>query len=74
MELDIILKIAAVGLIVAVLHQILTKIGREDYAMLMVLAGVVVIIVMLLPHMLSLLETVQSVFPARISHLLRIWD
>lgn len=64
MELDLILKIAAVGLIVAVLHQILTKIGREDYAMLMVLAGIVVIIVMLLPQMLGLLETVKSVFPS----------
>ncbi len=64
MELDLVLKIAAVGLIVAVLHQILSKIGREEYAMLMVLAGIVVIIMMLLPQLSGLLEAVQGVFPS----------
>ncbi|MDR2525339.1 MAG: stage III sporulation protein AC [Oscillospiraceae bacterium] len=63
MELDIILKIAAVGLIVAVLHQILCKIGREEYGMLMVLAGIVVIAMMLLPQLTGLLQTVQAIFP-----------
>ncbi|MCL2106442.1 MAG: stage III sporulation protein AC [Oscillospiraceae bacterium] len=61
--MDLIFKIAAVGLIVAVLHQILTKIGREEYAMLTVLAGIVVIIMMLLPQLSSLLETIQGIVP-----------
>ncbi|MDR3314737.1 MAG: stage III sporulation protein AC [Oscillospiraceae bacterium] len=63
MEMEIIIKIAAVGLIVAVLHQILCKIGREEYAMLLVLAGIVVIIMMLLPQLAGLLDAVQGVFP-----------
>ncbi|MDR2647310.1 MAG: stage III sporulation protein AC [Oscillospiraceae bacterium] len=63
MEFDLVLKIAAVGLIVAVLHQILCKIGRDEYAMLMVLAGILVILMMLLPRLLELLETVQGIIP-----------
>jgi len=63
MDITFILKIAAVGLIVAILQQILAKMGRDDYAMLVVLAGIVVILLMLVPQLLSLLETVQGVIP-----------
>ncbi|MDR1464778.1 MAG: stage III sporulation protein AC [Oscillospiraceae bacterium] len=62
MGFDIVLKIAGVGLIVAVLHQILSKVGREEYAMLTVLAGVVIIIMMLLPQLTALLDSVQGLF------------
>jgi len=61
--MESIVKIAAVGLIVAVLNMILHKVGREDYAMLMTLAGIVAIIVMLLPELSGLLETVKTMFP-----------
>ena len=63
MDMTFILKIAAVGLIVAILQQILAKMGRDEYGMLVVLAGIVVILLMLIPQLLSLLETVQGVIP-----------
>ena len=63
MDMSLILRIAAVGLIVAILQQVLAKIGRDEYGMLVVLAGIVVILMMLIPELLGLLETVQSVLP-----------
>ena len=63
MDMTLILKIAAVGLIVAILQQILAKVGRDEYGMLVVLAGIVVILMMLVPQLLGLLETVQSALP-----------
>jgi len=61
--MELILKIAAVGLIVAVIHQILCKIGRDEYAMFTMLGGVVAIIMMLIPEIMKLVETVQTMFP-----------
>ena len=63
MDMTLILRIAAVGLIVAILQQVLAKIGRDEYGMLVVLAGIVVILMMLIPELLALLDTVQSVLP-----------
>ena len=63
MDLSLIIRIAAVGLIVAILHQILNKIGRDEYGMLVVLAGIVVILMMLIPELLGLLDTVQNALP-----------
>ncbi|MDR2687200.1 MAG: stage III sporulation protein AC [Oscillospiraceae bacterium] len=63
MDFTIILKVAAVGLIVAILQQILSKLGRDEYGMLVVLAGIVAILLMLVPQLVNLLETVQSVLP-----------
>ena len=63
MDFTLILKIAAVGLIVAILQQVLSKLGRDEYGMLVVLAGIVVILLMLIPQLVNLLETVQSVLP-----------
>jgi len=63
MDMTIILRIAAVGLIVAILQQILAKMGRDEYGMLVVLTGIVVILLMLIPQLLTLLETVQGVLP-----------
>ena len=62
MEVEIILKIAAVGIIVAVLNQVLSKAGRDDYALITALASVVVVLIMLLPYFETLLGTVKSVF------------
>lgn len=62
MEVTFIFKIAAIGIIVAVLQQVLSKSGRDEYAMLTVLAGILVIAVMLLPHLNTLYDMVQSVF------------
>ena len=62
MEVEIIIKIAAVGLIVAVLNQVLSKAGRDDYALITALAGVAVVLIMLIPYIEELTNTVQSVF------------
>lgn len=62
MEIGFILKIAGIGIIVAVLNQVLVKTGRDDYAMLTVIAGIIVVILMLIPQMTSLVSTVKSVF------------
>ncbi len=63
MDITLILKIAAVGLIVAVLQQILAKMGRDEYGMMVVLAGIIVILLMLVPQLINLLEAVQNVLP-----------
>lgn len=62
MEIDFVFKIAAIGIIVAVLNQVLTRSGREEYATLTVLAGLIVILIMLIPELRSLLEMTRSVF------------
>ena len=62
MEIGFILKIAGIGIIVAVLNQVLVKTGRDDYAMLTVIAGIIVAILMLIPQMTSLVSPVKSVF------------
>ena len=62
MEIGFILKIAGIGIIVAVLNQVLVKTGRDDYEMLTVIAGIIVAILMLIPQMTSLVSTVKSVF------------
>ena len=56
------LVIAAVGLIVAVLNQILQKSGRDDYAMLTAVAGILVVLMMLLPKLQEMMRTARSVF------------
>ncbi|MBQ7541587.1 MAG: stage III sporulation protein AC [Clostridia bacterium] len=62
MDIAFVFKIAAVGIIVAVLNQILQKSGRDDYAMLTTIAGILVVLVMLLPKMQAVYRTVRSVF------------
>ena len=48
MNIDLLLKIAGVGILIAVLHQILTKAGRDDQAMMTSLAGMVIVLNILL--------------------------
>ena len=62
MDIAFVFKIAAVGIIVAVLNQMLSKAGRDDYAMLTTIAGILVVLMMLLPRMQSMVHTVRSVF------------
>lgn len=62
MEIELIFKIAAIGIIVAVLNQILSKSGRDEYAMLTVLTGIVVIAVMLVPQLDTLYNIMQTIF------------
>lgn len=62
MDIAFVFKIAAVGIIVAVLNQILSKSGRDDYAMLTTIAGILVALMLLLPKLQSMARTVRAVF------------
>ena len=62
MDVDLIFKIAAVGILVAVLNQLLVRSGREDQAMLTTLAGLIVVLSMIVPQISDLFRTVKSVF------------
>ncbi len=62
MDISVVIKIAAVGIIVAVLNQILSKSGRDDYAIITTLAGIVAVLAMLLPEFSSLMSSVTNVF------------
>ncbi len=62
MDITFVFKIAAVGITVAVLNQVLSKSGRDDYAMLTAVAGIIVVAMMLIPKLQSLYNTVRSVF------------
>lgn len=62
MDVELIFKIAAVGIIVAVLNQVLIRAGREEQAMMTTLAGIVVVLMMLIYEISELFETVKTVF------------
>lgn len=62
MEVDFIFKIADIGIIVAVLYQVLSRSGREEYATLTVIAGIAVIVMMLLPGIGELRSIIESTF------------
>ena len=62
MEVDFIFKITAIGIIVAVLYQVLSRSGREEYATLTVIAGIAVIVMMLLPGIGELRSIIESTF------------
>ncbi|HBL41481.1 MAG TPA: stage III sporulation protein AC [Ruminococcaceae bacterium] len=61
MDVSLILKIGIIGISVAVLHQILSRSGRDEYAMLSALAGVLVILMMLLPEVVDLLSILKRI-------------
>lgn len=62
MDVNIIFKIAAIGIIVSVLNTVLIRSGRDDQAMFTTLAGVIVVLMMLIPEIKDLLTTVKSLF------------
>ena len=62
MDVDLIFKIAAIGIIVAVLNQVLIRSGREEQAMMTPLAGLIVVLMMIIVQINTLFETVKSVF------------
>ena len=59
---DLVFKVAAIGILVAVLNQLLVRSGREDQAMLTTLAGLVVVLFMIIDQISLLFETIKSVF------------
>lgn len=62
MEVDLIFKIAAIGIIVAVLNQLLIRSGREEQAMMTTLAGLIVVLMMIVNEIDALFQTIKSVF------------
>ena len=62
MEIDLIFKIAAIGILVAVLNQLLIRSGREDQAMMTTLAGLVVVLSILVKQISVLFVTIKSLF------------
>ena len=62
MDVNLIFKIAAVGIIISVLNTGVVRSGREDQAMLTTLAGVIVVLMMLIPEISDLFSTVKSLF------------
>ncbi len=62
MNVDLIFKIAAIGIIVAVLNQLLVRSGREDQAMMTTIAGLVVVLMMIIEQISLLFQEIKSVF------------
>ena len=62
MEVDLIFKIAAIGIIVAVLNQLLIRSGREEQAMMTTLAGLIVVLMMIINEIDSLFQAIKSIF------------
>lgn len=62
MSVGIIFKIAAVGILVSVLCQLLKNSGRDDLGHLISLAGLLIVLFWILPYVLELFETMQTLF------------
>lgn len=62
MEVDLIFKIAAIGIIVAVLNQVLIRSGREEQAMMTTLAGLIVVLMMIITQISDLFTTIKELF------------
>lgn len=62
MDIDLLFKIAGIGIIIAVLYQILSKAGREDQAMMTSLAGMIIVLTVIIKEISELFATVRTVF------------
>ena len=62
MDIDLIFKIAAIGILVALLNQVLSRAGRDEQAMMTTLAGLVVVLMMLVQQISDLFQLVKTLF------------
>ena len=62
MSVDMVFKIAAIGIIVAVLNQVLIREGREEQAMMTALAGLIVVLLMMIQEISGLFDAVKTTF------------
>ena len=62
MSVDLIFRIAAIGIVVAVLSQLLSKSGRDDMATMVAIAGLVIVLVMVIGVISDVFESVKNVF------------
>lgn len=59
-EVDVLFKIAAIGIAIAILNQILTKAGREEYAMMTTLAGVIIVLAVIINMLTEFFDTIRT--------------
>ena len=62
MDVDLIFKIAAIGILVSVLHQVLSRAGRDEQATMTTLAGLVVVLMMVVQQISGLFDLVKDLF------------
>jgi stage III sporulation protein AC len=62
MNVDLIFKIAAIGIIVAILNQLLIRSGREEQAMMTTIAGLIVVLMMIIQEIAVLFDSIKSIF------------
>lgn len=62
MTIDIVFRIAAIGILVTVISQILTRAGREDMAMLATLSGLTVVLLMVVNMIAELFDSIRTMF------------
>ncbi|MCI8419032.1 MAG: stage III sporulation protein AC [Oscillospiraceae bacterium] len=62
MDIDLIFRIAAIGIVVAVLNQLLVRSGREEQALMTTLAGLVVVMMMLVQEISDLFQLIKTLF------------
>ena len=62
MEVDLIFKIAAVGILITILGQVLKHSGREEHAFLISLAGLVLVLSWIVPYIYELFNMIQDLF------------
>ncbi len=62
MDIDLIFKIAAIGILVSVLNALLNKSGRDEQAMMTTLAGLIVVLMMIVKEIVNLFDTVKTLF------------
>lgn len=61
MEVNLIFKIAAIGIIVSVMNQVLSRSDKGEYAMLITLAGIIVVVIMVIPEIEELFSKVREI-------------
>lgn len=62
LSIDLLFKIAAIGILVAVLHQVLVRAGREDQAMMTTLAGLIIVLTLVIKEISTLFTSVRTMF------------
>ena len=62
MEIELILKIAGIGILIAVVNQVLKYVGKDEIATFTTLAGVIIVLIMVLDMVANLFDTVKSLF------------
>ena len=61
MDITIIFKIAVVGIVTAIVNQLLQKAGKEEYSLILTIAGLLIVLMMLLPELNSLKDELSAV-------------